>query len=384
MSTMSMTARSLNELDTPALILDRERLDANLGRMREHVAGLGVALRPHMKTAKSAEVARRALPQGGALTVSTLREAEYFFEQGWRDLFYAVGISAQKLTRVAALMQRGARVLLAVDQPAAARAIAERGAELGVCFEVLIEIDCGDGRCGIEAQSNTLFEVAAELRAGAKLAGVFTHGGHSYSGRSPDAHAAVAEQERIAVTTAASRLRSAGNDCEIVSMGSTPSVTHARDLSGITEVRAGIYMFGDAFQAGVGSCSIGDIAVSVLATVIGQYPQRGELIIDAGALALSKDISTQRFDDERNVGYGLVLSDREDREGLYVARVSQEHGVIKSRAAGIDFERHPIGSRLRIQPNHACITAAAYDRYHVIGGEDSPIVEAEWDRVNGW
>jgi len=117
----------------------------------------------------------------------------------------------------------------------------------------------------------------------------------------------------------------------------------------------------------------------VTATVIGQYPQRGELIVDAGALALSKDISTNRFDDERNVGYGLVSGD----EGLYVARVSQEHGVIRRRGGELDFSRHPVGSRLRIQPNHACITAAAYDRYHVVDG-DSPAVEAEWDRVNGW
>lgn len=377
---MSPTSRSsLDEIDTPALILDRRRLDANLLRMREHVARLGASLRPHMKTAKSAEVARRALPQGGGITVSTLREAEYFFGHGYRDLFYAVGASPQKLGRAAALMRRGARLLLAVDQPEAARVIAEHGLALGLAFEAMIEIDCGDGRCGIDAQSSALLEVAAELRDGATLAGVFTHGGHSYTGRSPDELAAVAEQERLAVTAAASRLRAAGHGCAIVSMGSTPSVAHARDLSGITEVRAGIYMFGDAFQAGVGSCSAGDIAVSVLATVIGQYPQRDELIVDAGALALSKDISTNRFDDERNVGYGLVSGD----EGLYVARVSQEHGVIRRRGGAIDFSRHPIGSRLRIQPNHACITAAAYDRYHVVDG-DSPVVEAEWDRVNGW
>lgn len=377
---MSTTLRCLDALDTPALILDRQRLDANLARMREHVARLGVALRPHMKTAKSAEVARRALPQGGGIAVSTLREAEYFFEHGYRDLFYAVGASPQKLERAAALMRRGARLLLAVDQPAAAQAIARRGAELGVRFEALIEIDCGDGRCGIDAQSSVLIELAAELQGGAMLAGVFTHGGHSYSGRSADALAAVAEQERQAVTAAASRLRSAGHACEIVSMGSTPSVRYASDLAGVTEVRAGVYMFGDAFQAGVGSCSVGDIAVSVLATVIGQYPQRGELIVDAGALALSKDISTNRFDDERNIGYGRVTG---DDEGLYVARVSQEHGVIRRRAGELDFSRYPIGSRLRIQPNHACITAAAYDRYHVVNG-DSPVVEAEWDRVNGW
>ncbi|MBD3812635.1 MAG: alanine racemase [Betaproteobacteria bacterium] len=162
---MSTTLRnSLDELETPALILDRRRLDANLLRMREHVARLGVSLRPHMKTAKSAEVARRALPQGGGITVSTLREAEYFFGHGYHDLFYAVGASPQKLDRAAALMRRGARLLLALDQPEAARAIAERGSALGLAFEVMIEIDCGDGRCGLDAQSSALLEVAAELR----------------------------------------------------------------------------------------------------------------------------------------------------------------------------------------------------------------------------
>ncbi len=380
-----MSICTLDELDTPALLLDRARLDANLARMREQAARLGVRLRPHVKSTKCIEIARRALPDGGGITVSTLLEAEYFFEHGYRDLFYAVGIAPQKLARVAALMARGARLLLATDQVEAARRIEQRGRELGLCFEVLIEIDCGDGRCGVAPHSDELLAVAGALSGGARLAGVFTHGGHSYDGRSPEAHAAVAEQERLAVVTAATRLRAAGHACDIVSLGSTPSVRHARDLAGVTEVRAGVYMVGDLFQCGVGSCAPDDLAISVLATVIGQYPQRGEIIVDAGALALSKDTSSMRFDDERNHGYGRVLmaDGSAPPQALYVAHVSQEHGVLRSRDGAPDYARYPVGTRLRIEPNHACMTASAYDRYHVLG-DDGFGIEAQWPRISGW
>ncbi len=379
-----MQARTLEELDTPALVLDRGRMDANIARMRERAASLGVALRPHLKTCKSVDVALRMVAPEDPVTVSTLREAEYFAEAGFTDIFYAVAIAPQKLERVARLQQGGARILLAVDSFEAARAVGRGGERLGVRFQALVEIDSGDGRSGIAADAADLPDIAGALGAGAELAGVFTHGGHSYAGRSADQHAAVAEQERTAVTLAAARLRAAGHACPIVSLGSTPSVVHARSLDGVTEVRAGVYVFFDLFQAGIGSCGRDDIALGVLATVIGNHPERGQLVVDAGALALSKDTSTRALGPSGDCGYGLVADAETGAilDGLYVHGVSQEHGIVRSRAGAMEHAGFPIGRRLLVLPNHACLTAAAYDRYHVVDGGRA--IEAVWPRVNGW
>lgn len=378
-----MQAETLEQLDTPALVLDRGRMDANIARMRERAAALGVSLRPHLKTCKSVDVALCMVGKGDPVTVSTLREAEYFAQAGFTDIFYAVAIAPHKLERVAALQRGGARILLAVDSFEAAREVGLAGERLGARFEALVEIDSGDGRSGIAPDAPQLEHIAGALAGGAALAGVFTHGGHSYAGRDAQAHAAVAEQERVAVTAAAERLRALGHDCPVVSLGSTPTAVHARSLAGVTEVRAGVYVFGDLFQAAIGSCERDDIAVTVLTTVIGNHPERGQLVVDAGALALSKDISTAALGAAGDCGYGLVADADTGTiiEGLYVHGVSQEHGIIRSHGA-IEHAGFHIGRRLRILPNHACLTAAAYDRYHVVAG--GTVIEAAWPRVNGW
>lgn len=371
----------LAEIPTPALVLDRDRLERNLDRMRWHAYRLGVTLRPHLKTAKCAEIARLALPEGGGITVSTVREAEYFLEHGFRDIFYAVAVAPGKLPRLGELARRGARILLAVDHPAIAAAVSEHTRKQRVRLDVLIEIDSGEARSGVKPESPLLGEIAAALDYGAGLAGVFTHGGHSYAGRSPDDHARVAEQERAAVVAAAARLREAGRACEIVSVGSSPSVTHARHLDGVTEARAGVYMFGDLFQAGIGMCDRSDLALSVVATVIGHRREANRLLIDAGAFALSKDRSTAKLGPAGDCGYGLVTTaDGDPVPGLQVIDVYQEHGVVQGTGA-IDFDRFPLGSQVRVWPNHACPTAAAHDRYHVVRGAS---VEAVWPRINGW
>ena len=150
------------------------------------------------------------------------------------------------------------------------------------------------------------------------------------------------------------------------------------------EVRAGVYVFFDLFQAGIGSCGRDDIALAVLTTVIGNHPERGQLVVDAGALALSKDISTGALGEAGDCGYGLV-ADADTGvllDDLYVHGVSQEHGIVRSRHGSIEHAGFPIGRRLLVLPNHACLTAAAYDRYHVVG--EGTAIEAVWPRVNGW
>ncbi len=383
----------LSDLDTPALILDRRRLEANLARMSERARALGVDLRPHMKTAKSAEVGRLATEgHSGGITVSTLKEAEYFAGHGFTDVVYAVGVSLDKLARVARLQAKGTRVTLLTDNLEVARGIGARAVELGARFEVLIEIDTGDGRAGVAPDSEALVEIGRALHGAedVDLRGVLTHAGQSYACRKVAEVQEVAEAERAGAVRGAERLRAAGLPSPVVSVGSTPTAMHARDLDGVTEMRPGVYVFNDVFQAQIESCAMSDIAVTVLATVTGHQRARGEVVIDAGGLALSKDRSTAAA--PRDVGYGLVvdLACGDSLPELQLARVSQEHGVVAAMGAArgttgggdLPFDALPPGARVRVLPNHACFTAAAYEFYYVVDGGDE--IVAEWPRVNGW
>lgn len=362
----------LADLPTPCLVLDRAILRANIARMAGALRRHGVPLRPHMKTAKSIDVAWLALEgQPGGITVSTLLEAGYFAAHGIRDILYAVGITPAKLDAVATMKARGADVAVITDDLDMAAAIAVHPSPP----RTLIEIDTGEARGGVTPDDERLLALADRL--GLCLAGVMTHAGHSYAGRDDAAIVRIAEAERAGAVRAAERLRAAGHAAPIVSVGSSPTAVHATSLAGVTEVRAGVYMFGDLFQAEIGTHGMDEIAVTVLASVIGRRP--GQVLIDAGGLALSKDRSTA--DAPRDWGYGRVLdvSGAPLGESL-VRRAYQEHGVVELDPAAVaDL---PVGAKVRVAPNHTCMTAAAHDRYHVVEGSDE--VVAVWPRVNGW
>lgn len=373
---------SLAQLATPCLVLERGKLARNLARMAATVAIRGLSFRPHFKTAKSADIGRLAVPPPeGAITVSTLREAEYFSHHGWRDIFYAVGLGPGKFARAAALLRAGVRLITLVDHPDTARALAAFAAAEQLRFRTLIEIDCGDRRGGVRPDCDALLAIAREL--GAHFAGVATHGGHSYAERTPGGIARVAQAEVDALRTAAARLHTAGFPSDILSLGSSPTALAGVDATGITELRAGVYMFWDAYQAGIGSCTLDDVALTVLAEIIGRPADRpNEFLIDAGAFALSKDLSTAALPPGKMAGYGFVCDlDGVLQPDLRVKNVWQEHGLVVS-ATPLPADRFRIGERVRIIPNHACPTAAAHDRYHVVSG--SREVVAEWTRVNGW
>ena len=358
---------TLDDLPTPCLVLDLAVLKRNLAMMQAAIARHpGVVLRPHLKTAKCREVAALAAPGGGPITVSTLAEARYLAD-GWPDQIYGVGITPRKLEAVASLNAAGAQVKVITDDVDAARAIAADGR-----MDALVEVDCGEHRGGVEP-ADTL---AVAQALGGSFAGIFTHAGHSYAGRSLAQMAEVAEAERAAVVRAADALRAAGLAPRIVSMGSSPTALHATSLAGITEVRAGVYMFGDLFQEQLGTHPEGEIAVTVLASVIGRKPAQGVLLLDAGALAMSKDRSTQAA--PRDDGFGLVLDLDGNRAFGHAVlhRAYQEHGVASP------MPDLPVGGLLRVAPNHTCLTAAAFDRYHVVDGGRE--VVAVWERVNGW
>jgi D-serine deaminase-like pyridoxal phosphate-dependent protein len=376
---------TLDSLETPALVLDSARLDRNLARLAARMSGHGVTLRPHLKTAKSIDVARRAFPDGpGPITVSTLAEAEYFVGHGYRDITYAVGVSPHAAERAMRLRRAGIDIKALLDTPEQAAILGEAGRAAGVTPAAFMEIDCDGHRGGVLVGDPRLLDVAAALeQAGVALAGVLTHAGESYALHTPEALAAAAGNERAVAVEAARRLRAAGHQCPVVSVGSTPTAHFAHALDGVTEMRAGVYMFFDLVMHGVGVCTTDDIALSVLATVIGKRPEKGWIMVDAGWMALSRDRGTaaQRVDQ----GYGLVC----DRDGrvyadLIVAQASQEHGTLAIRSGSSQaLPDLPVGARVRILPNHACATGAQHDRYHVVSGPDSAI-GAEWPRMRGW
>ncbi|WP_438452940.1 DSD1 family PLP-dependent enzyme [Streptomyces asiaticus] len=386
-TTPSTTAGTLADPDTPFAVVDVHKALRNIDRLATKADQLGVTLRPHVKTAKSLDVA--ALMHGAApnpVTVSTLAEAEAFADGGYTDITYAVGIDPHKLPRVLALLRRGVTLRVLLDSAEQAAFVAEASRRAGIGIPAQIEIDCDGHRGGLETDDPALLDIGHTLHDAGCLDGVLTHAGESYFAYSAQEQRLAAENERDTAVTAAGKLRAAGLPVATVSVGSTPTAHAAEDLTGVTELRAGTYVFFDLVMAGLGVCRIDDLALSVVVTVIGHRPQYGWIVTDGGWMAMSRDRGTAAQPQDQ--GYGLV-TDLAGRPipGLVMSAASQEHGTITARD-GATLPDLPIGTRLRILPNHACATAAQHRGYHVIDSSrtatHAPAVQAVWNRVSGW
>ena len=379
-----MKINNLNELNTPCLILDKNLLEKNCSKAREKCDELNTILRPHVKTPKSIEVAKIALGKDiGPITVSTLEEAEYFASSGFKDITYAVCIIPAKLKRLNYIQLKYDCVIrMVIDSVVVAKEIVDFSELHSANFEILIEIDCGEGRSGLDYQDKNIREISRvfDTNRHITLLGVLAHAGHSYSTKNKNEIISISNNEREQALASLKNFVNSKNDSPIISIGSTPTMFYAEHLRGITEVRAGIYMFWDLAQASRGICKIGDIALTVLASVIGHNQQKGKILLDAGALALSKDISANNF--MPKAGYGLVCDPHTaiPFEDLSISEVHQEHGSIKVDNINW-FDKLPIGSLVRILPNHACLTCAAYSNYNIL--ENGSIVD-NWSRTNGW
>lgn len=376
-------SRPLESLATPCLLLDELRMMRNIDRLRRRLEAFDVGFRPHLKTAKCIEIARRMMHSpAGPATVSTLTEAEQFGEAGVRDILYAVGIAPAKLPRVLALRRKGVDLSVIVDTREQARAVAAASRESGDAIPTLIEIDSDGHRSGVRPDDPLLIEIARELVDGAELRGVMTHAGASYDQPGAEAIIEAAESERLTVVHAAQALRDAGLPCQVVSVGSTPTAHFTRNLHGVTEVRAGVYAFFDLVMAGLGVCTLDDLALTVLATVIGHQRDKGWIIVDAGWMAMSRDRGTAKQLVDQ--GYGLVC----DRQGVpypdvIMIQANQEHGVLALRpGSNATLPELAVGAQVRILPNHACATAAQHGSYHLLGHDG--LVHTEWQRFSGW
>lgn len=376
---------TLSQIDTPAALVDRGLMQANIERMQRRMDALGVSFRPHVKTSKCLPVVRAQVDAGAqGITVSTLKEAEQFFAAGIVDILYAVGVTPGKLAKVRALRRQGCQLKIITDNPISAAAIVAFGWEHGEVFEVWIEIDCDGHRSGIKPDdSGSLLAVARVLDdGGMRLGGVLTHAGSSYELDTPQALEAMAEQERSGCVRAAQHLRTAGIACPGVSVGSTPTSLSAKNLDGVTEVRAGVYVFFDLVMHNVGVCRIDDIALSVLTTVIGHQVEKGWAIVDAGWMAMSRDRGTSK--QKRDFGFGQVCAvDGSVLPGYVMSGANQEHGIV-SREGAVDSAiatRFPVGTLLRLLPNHACATGAQFPKYYALGDDQQIDV---WERFYGW
>jgi D-serine deaminase-like pyridoxal phosphate-dependent protein len=371
----------LQTIKTPSLVLDVERVRRNAERMAGRVCGLGASLRPHVKTHKCVEVARVQTAGGPArITVSTLAEARAFAAQGFADITYAVPVEPGKFDEAIELARRCERFNLITDDPEIPPALDEAARRAGLTLDLFLKVDCGYHRCGVEPDAPEALEIPRLIDGARNLrfAGLLTHAGHSYHARSREELISIARRERDVTVGLAARLRADGVEVPSVSVGSTPTMTHVENLEGVDEARPGNYVFFDAFQATLGSCGFGDCALTVLASVVHRDRARRKVVLDAGAIALSKDRGPVELDP--SCGYGRLLDLEGNETCARVGALSQEHGEVLIEDAPL-LERLRVGARVRVLANHSCLTAAQHSHYNVVEGFN---VVGRWEIQRGW
>jgi D-serine deaminase-like pyridoxal phosphate-dependent protein len=370
----------LETVKTPNLILDVAKVKRNAERMGRRIKQFGAYLRPHIKTHKCIEVARiQTVGHSGAVTVSTLAEARAFAASGFSKITYAVPIESGKFDE-AIEISRDCELSLITDDIDVPDQLNDAARRANAHLNLFLKVDCGYHRCGVEPANPDAIEIPRRISDASNLrfAGILTHAGHSYNCQTKQELLALAKHERDVMADFGEVLRKEVGQVPIVSIGSTPTITMVDHLDGIDEVRPGNYILFDAFQATLGSCSFDDCALTVLASVVHRDRERRKVIIDAGAVALSKDRGPVGLNPD--CGYGNVLDLEGNDLDLTVSELSQEHGVVIAKDEGT-FDGLRVGSRVRVLANHSCLTAAQHSYYSVIEGEH--IVD-RWKIHTGW
>jgi D-serine deaminase-like pyridoxal phosphate-dependent protein len=378
-----LSSVKLYRLETPAALVDLDAVERNTSQMSQRIRRLGARLRPHVKTHKCVEAARlQVRGHFGGITVSTLAEARFFGEAGFRDITYAFPIPIARIEEAADLSRTVEVLNLLLDQEQTLRELEHCAAQKGIRFPVLLKVDSGYHRAGVNPARDESVALASKLAGSPHIdfRGILTHGGHSYHCRNPEEIRRVASEEREVMVGFAEKLRGANVPVAEVSIGSTPTMALTNCLDGVTEVRPGNYVFYDRFQAAIGSCAPDDMALSILVAVVGHYPEQNKLLINGGSLAFSMDPGPTHVDPD--CGYGTFFSaDGKNRlDDLRLVSISQEHGQVAG-VRSLDFEAFPVGANLRVVPNHSCLASALYDRYYVTRGEE---VVDDWKPTRGW
>lgn len=369
----------VEDLPTPAALVDLDRLAANARWALDRAESLSVRLRPHVKTHKSPEIGLlQCGGRPGPVTVSTFAEAWAFARRGFEDLLLAVPLPPRRTGEALALLREAPGAAFLVDQEEAAARLEAEAGRAGLCPAVHLKVDAGFHRAGVDPRRPESLAFGLRLSGSRhlRLRGILTHAGQVYGARNPHEAGEVARLERDTAVSFARDLEARGAGPLEVSVGSTPAFAAADHYRGVTEVRPGNYAFFDAFQAAVGTAGIERAAFTVLAEVTGVYPRRATAVVNAGSLALSRDPGPVHVDPR--CGFGVVLDLAGSPLGnVKVLSLTQEHGVLGMEAAA----RLAPGDLVRIVPNHACLAAACFERYFAVRGGE---VEAEWFPTRGW
>lgn len=360
-SIFALLVGHLEDLDTPVVVVDLDILEANVRRMADRARETGVRLRPHAKTHKVPELARLQLAAGATgISLAKVGEAEVFADAGFEDLFLAFPVfGAEKARRLLALSDR-MRLAVGADSVEGAASLGSIFHAAGRRIDVLLKVDCGYHRVGVAPDRAA--DVARQLAdlPGIALRGLFTHAGHAYLARTREEVEGIAGAEGATLAGAADAVRATGLTVTEVSVGSTPTARGAMSVRGVTECRPGNYVYHDASQVSLGTCAIGDCAMTVLATVV-SVPAPDRAVLDCGSKTLSSD--TLR---PEGPGLGWILGRRSRIEKL-----SEEHGVVRVEPG----ETFRVGERVRVLPNHACVVSNLHDRVTLVRGG---MVEGEW------
>lgn len=371
---------------TPCLLLSSEAVRRNIQTMVEATKRLDVSLRVHMKTTKCDDIAKLQQKEFGIerIAVSTLREAREFQKAGCKDILYAVPITPNNFADAFAIADTGVELSTFVTSLQVAEELISESAPLTNPIGAFIEIDADRYRGGISPDTHEFLALANALQnaRNVNFKGIYNFAGRTYTAQSPNEGSAIVRENRNVLVEAAAKLRDKGVEFPDVIIGGSPVATFADNLDGISEICAGVFVFQDLFQTGLGVSDFDDVAVSVLTTVIDANTRTGKVFVDAGALALAQDRSTQS--QTLDTGFGLVADpvSGEVIKGCRVVSVSQEHGHIHCSTGLSAVERFPIGSTLRVLPNHVCMTASAHPHYHVVDREGR--VSEIWERFSGW
>lgn len=359
----------LNDILTPTMIIDREKVSANIARMAEKARSQGVRFRPHFKTHQSAAVGEWFRPYGvRAITVSSLEMAAYFARHGWEDILVAFPLNLRQLD-LAADLSRTIRLGVLVEAPQAVEALARW---FDLRLDVWIKVDTGSGRTGIDWRAG---ERALELWKAVSVCshltprGLLTHAGYTYSARTVDEICRRYQEANQRMLALKDQLEAAQSLPVEISVGDTPGCSLCAELGPVDEIRPGNFVFYDAQMLRLGACRFEQVAAVVACPVVALHPEREEALVYGGAVHLSKDTLVE--DGVSKFGYVLPLGSDgwgAPLEGAYAARLSQEHGVL--RVPRRYFDQLEVGGLIGVLPAHVCLTVSALGRYRTTDGEE--------------
>ena len=359
----------LSDLPTPQVLIDRTRALNNIARVQALASGAGVRLRPHAKTHKSPIVAQWQIDAGAiGVACAKIGEAEVFADAGITDIRLPYPVNPANAPRLLALMDR-ASISIIVDHPAVVRGWSDAMRRAGRTLDVLVKVDVGFHRCGIDPSGDALgfLQTVASL-PGLTLRGLLSHAGHAYHAASEDELKAIARREAETLADLRARAAASGIALDEVSVGATPTLRFSAGQPGVTELRPGNYVYFDRTQVALGAASLDDCALTVLATVVAKHP--GRIILDCGSKTLTND---QARGVAAAPGYGAVLAGESDNldyarevdEALTIERLSEEHATVRVSGS----TRLEPGDRVRVVPNHSCVVSNLVDVVRLVDGD---------------